>query len=241
MKKRELAPDVKTPPYFEKALPPTPPEEGSREMGPLYPFLISGGTNTERYYFIHITDITDYKFNIIPRYFSDESKYNELFPQRIKEILGSNAEAKIYCVFDWDTVYGDKSKYKKLEEKHNNFIKQFKHEISSGVVTLCPSMPCFEYWLLLHFEEYTGLLKNYSKVANRLAPHIKTYFHSSGKKLKKLLKSEKHLRDSSWVQKLCADNKLELAIERAKKSIKDSEGAHDLNKRSFTFVYKLFR
>jgi len=50
MKERELAEDIKQQQYFEAVPAPSPEEdEGTREMGPLYPFLISGGTNTERY------------------------------------------------------------------------------------------------------------------------------------------------------------------------------------------------
>lgn len=88
MEKRELAEVVEQQQYFGAAFAPSPEEdEGNREMGPLYPFLISGGTNTERYYFTHINDTTDYHFNIRPKYFADESNYTEAFPKRIKEIL----------------------------------------------------------------------------------------------------------------------------------------------------------
>ena len=60
-KERELAESVERQKYFEAAQA-SPPEqdEGARELGELYPFLISGGTNTERYYFTHINDKTDY-------------------------------------------------------------------------------------------------------------------------------------------------------------------------------------
>ena len=79
---------IKQQQYFEAVPAPSPvKDEGTREMGPLYPFLISGGTNTERYYFTHINDTTDYKFNIRPKYFADESNYTDAFPKRIKEIL----------------------------------------------------------------------------------------------------------------------------------------------------------
>jgi hypothetical protein len=47
MKERELAEDIKQQQYFEAVPAPSPvKDEGTREMGPLYPFLISGGTNT---------------------------------------------------------------------------------------------------------------------------------------------------------------------------------------------------
>ena len=82
MEKRELAEVVEQPQYFE-AVPSSSPVvgDGTRDMGPLYPFLISGGTNTERYYFTHINDTTDYKFNIFPKYFGNESSYTEIFPE----------------------------------------------------------------------------------------------------------------------------------------------------------------
>ena len=87
MTERELAEIVEQQQYFESVEAPSPEQdEGTREMGPLYPFLISGGTNTERYYFTHVNDITDYKFNIFPKYFGNESSYTEIFPERIKVI-----------------------------------------------------------------------------------------------------------------------------------------------------------
>lgn len=43
---------------------------------------------------MHINDITNYKFNIRPEYFGDESNYTESFPKKIKEILKTNNDAK---------------------------------------------------------------------------------------------------------------------------------------------------
>ena len=62
-------------------------ELGSLELRPSYPFIVSGGRNTERYYFKHVSKITDYKFNVRPEYFGDESSYVDVFPERIKKIL----------------------------------------------------------------------------------------------------------------------------------------------------------
>ena len=126
MEERELAEVVEQQQYFEAVPAPSPEEdEGTRDMGPLYPFLISGGTNTERYYFTHINDTTDYKFNIRPKYFADESNYTEAFPKRIKEILNANTDPKIFCVFDWDTIYGNDAKIR----KHGDFEKQFQAQL----------------------------------------------------------------------------------------------------------------
>ncbi len=213
-------------------------EHGTREMGILYPFIISGGKNTERFYFKHINDLTDYKFNIKPEYFADESNYTEVFPKRIREILSKNTDAKIYCVFDWDTIYADETCLK----KHDAFVEEFVDEIKNGTVVICHSMPSIEYWFLLHFEENcTELLKDYSAVSMRLAPHIKPCFSDSAPKLKKLLKMEKYLKDSTWVKNLIDNGKLEKATKYAESNINAAQANDDLENQSFSYVYKIFK
>lgn len=239
MKERTIKESVEKRPYFESVGtdPILETDGGTREMGELYPFLISGGTNTERYYFTHINDKTDYKFNIRPRYFGDESSYTESFPKRIREVLKANNDVKIFCVFDWDTIYGNETRIK----KHVTFEEEFQTEISNGIVTLCPSMPSIEYWFLLHFVDYTKFLRNYSAAANVLAPYLKPCFPNSTKPLKKLLKTEKHLKEPMWVEKLCNNGRLALAIERAEKNIKTAVDNGELEQQSYSFVYKTFK
>ena len=238
MKERELRETIEQKRFFD-AVPASPlPEqdEGKRDMGPLYPFLISGGRNTERWYFVHINDITDYKFNIIPKYFGDESNYTEVFPKRIKGILEKNIDAKVYCVFDWDTIFNDNDNL----AKHKAFENEIQADIDNGKVILCPSMPSIEYWFLLHFQNYTELIKTNGNAIGILAPHIKTWF-SSDKKLSKILKSKKHIKSPHWVENLCADGKLELAIQRAENNINTAKENNDLDNQSYTYVYKLFK
>lgn len=242
MEERELAEVIEQQQYFE-AMPASSPQEspekdeGTRDMGPLYPFLISGGTNTERYYFTHINDTTEYKFNIRPEYFGNESNYPEVFPEKIRKIIKNNVGAKVFCVFDLDTVYCNKTN----QDRHNDFVECIKDEINSGSVILCPSMPSIEYWFLLHFEDKTDLLKNYRAISNILAPYIKPCFADPTKNLKKLLKQEKYLQDSTWVKNLCSDGKLDAAIERAEDNIKSAEEAGELKNQSYSYVYKAFK
>ena len=105
MKKRELADTVEQQYFDSSSTIPLKEDDGTRDIVPLLPFIISGGSNTERYYFTHISDTTKYKFHIKPEYFGDESNFTEIFPQRIERILERNADAKIFCVFDWDSIY----------------------------------------------------------------------------------------------------------------------------------------
>ena len=240
MEKRVLAEAVEQPRYFE-AVPDSSLEErdGTRDMGPLYPFLISGGTNTEHYYFLHINDITDYKFNIFPKYFGNESGYTKLFPERIKDIIKNNAGAKVFCVFDLDTVFSNETN----QEKHKTFEKKLRQEIANGSVVLCPSMPSIEYWFLLHFENRTQLIKTCGRTMQKLlAPYMMPFFqNTNGKKLLSVLKSEEFVKDSGWVVKLCENGKLDDAIQRAENNIKAAETARDLDSQSYSYVYLLFK
>lgn len=227
--------EIETGSYFDKGTETPEVETGTREMYPLAPFVISGGKNTERYYFTHLNDVTDYKFNIRPRYFGDESNYVEMFPLRIHDILKKNADAAIFCVFDMDAIHKDG-----LISRHDEFVASLKNEIDRGNVVLCPSMPSFEYWLLLHFINYTGYLKDFPKVAGVLAPYLKPYFSTTASSFKKLLKNKKHLKDPEWVEKLLEGGKLELAIERARAIYKQIVQSGDFTEKSYTLVYLIF-
>ena len=204
MKERDLGESGEQKRFFETVdVPSTGQDEGTRDMTPVLPFVVSGGQNTERYYFIHISNLTDYKFKIVPEYFGDESNYTEVFPKRIKGILEKNTDAKIFCVFDWDTIFDNDDNL----NKHKAFESEIQTDIDNGSVILCPSMPSIEYWFLLHFENHTQLIKTNGNAIGFLAPHIKSWF-ASDKKLSRILKSEKYIQSPQWVEKLCQDGKL---------------------------------
>ncbi len=227
--------DFEVHPYFEKGDETPGTDTGTRDMYPLAPFVVSGGRNTERYYFTHINDLTDYKFNIRPRYFGDESDYVKKFPLRVHDILEKNADAVVFCVYDMDAIYRDG-----LLERHEEFVASLKEEIAKGNVILCPSMPSFEYWLLLHFINYTSYLRDFPRVAGELAPYLKPYFPLPSSSFKKLLKSEKHLKDPVWVEKLLEDDKLKLATERARLIHQQMASSGDISEKSYTLVYLIF-
>lgn len=224
--------------YFKGEPIPITGEEGTREMNPLYPFIISGGRNTERYYFKHISENEDtpYKFNIKPEYFGNESQYTVRFSEIVDEILQKNGEdARIFCVFDMDTIIGNKTR--------ENSLKAFEKRVR-GKATLCPSMPSIEYWFLLHFEDYCELMKGWKEISRRLAPYIRqcfSYQNIKGVKLKDLLKKEEYVKDKRWVAALCKDGKLELAVSRAEKNIVAALDAGTLKNQSYSFVYLIFK
>lgn len=213
-------------------------DKGTREMAPLAPFIISGGKNTERYYFQHISSLfAQYPFEVRPRFFGKESKYTEEFPIRIQEILREDADAKIFCVFDWDTIRGKKENLK----RHNDFVKQIKTYIDTGQIILCPSMPSFEYWFLLHFKNITRLITTCKEAAKLLNPYMKSYFSQKDINLFDVLKSEKYMEKPDWVKNLYSDSKLDTVIKRAEDNIRKAEEAGDLQNQSYSYVYKVFK
>ena len=214
-------------------------DEGVREIKPLLPFVVSGGKNTEYYYFKHLSDTTIHKFKVLPEYFGNEASYPEEFPKRISIILKDNPDAKIFCVFDFDTVYGNKAN----QEKHTRFESSIDNEIANGSVVLCPSMPSIEYWFLLHFENRTQLIKTCGKTMQKLLePYMLPYFPDpNGKRLLNILKSEEFVEAPDWVIKLCENGKLDDAIQRAESNVNSAKAAGNLKKQSYSFVYLLFK
>ncbi|MBP5368925.1 MAG: RloB domain-containing protein [Bacteroidales bacterium] len=237
MMERIIRDSVEEMPYFASKLEQRD-LEGYRDMNPLFPFIISGGSNTERWYFNHISSKTNYKFNIYPQFFGNEANYTEEFPIRINKILRLHSDAVIYCVFDWETIHNDNSKEKPLLKKHQIFKNKLK---GNSNVILCPSMPCIEYWFLLHFKNTTRLIKSCKNVCGQLADVMKDCFDNPNIKFSKLLKQNKYLEDSSWVEKLCANGKLQLAIQRAEDNIQNALASNDLENQSFSFVYIIFK
>ena len=59
--------------------------------------------------------------------------------------------------------------------------------------------------------------------------------------MKKLLKTKKYLIDPTWVENLCAEGKLALAIERAEKNIETAVADGMLKNQSYSYVYKVFK
>ncbi len=188
-------------------------------------FIISGGESTELWYFRHLTRLTYYKFEIEPKYFGNESGYHNDFPKIIKSILRNSPNAKVFCVFDFDTI-----KFDKANQKHyQDFLKSIKDYISNGSVEICVTMPSFEYWFLLHFENYKNLLKTCDDTIKRLKKYIPDYS-----------KNSKQLSNPQWVADLCADGKLGKTIKLSRVNIEKALQDGILDEQSYSYVWKVF-
>lgn len=238
MAKRKLAKETKSKKhFFTRPTSHAGMDEGNRDLFPSLPYIISGGEVTERYYFINVSKETDNKFKVVPEFFGNESGFVQEFPKSIRKIIGKDATAKIFCVFDWDTIYGNQTNM----AKYDSFVRKIQRYIDDGNVILCPSMPSFEYWFMLHFKDITRLVKTCEEMAKLLRPHMMSYFSKKNVDLFKVLKSRQYMENSAWVKNLCADGKLDAAIKRAEKNITDAKAHGDLDEHSYSYVYKVFK
>ncbi|MBR5941068.1 MAG: RloB domain-containing protein [Neisseriaceae bacterium] len=122
-----------------------------------------------------------------------------------EEIQKKNPFSKIFCVFDKDK-----------HETYNETVKELKKLSNDSVweTALINSVPCFEYWCLLHFKYVRTLFPIYEgkdgvskPVIEKLKEHIPEY--------------EKGKNDKNIFQQLY--NNLPFAIKHAKQSLKDAE------------------
>lgn len=165
-------------------------------------YLVGEGI-TEQYYFTHLRKLYNLKYKIQPRFFGNTSI------KAIDEVVNQlvSADMFVICVFDLDTSERDK----KEKEKLDKFISCYK---DCENVIICTSLPSIEYWFLIHYKDTNKYFNTSKEVERELINHIKNY-----EKTKKFLEKEK------WVKDLCTNNKIETAIERAKKN-KTKQGSY---------------
>jgi hypothetical protein len=132
--------------------------------------------------------------------------------KKIEDLLRS--DVFVICVFDADVSSRNESERKRLEQLQNKY-RNHKN------LLFCTSLPSIEFWFLLHCVDTGRYFKDAKEVELALRKYIQEY-----EKTAIFLEKEK------WVRNLCSDNKLALAIQRARKYGEDA-GA-------YSNVYKVF-
>lgn len=155
---------------------------------------IVGEGITEQYYFSHIKKIFGFHCAIKPRFFGNTSIPE--MRKKIEELL--HGDIFVICVFDADVAAHNESERKKLEQLQNKYRK-------NKNLLFCNSLPSIEYWFLLHHEHTNRYFKDAKAAENALKRYINDYE-----------KTAQFLGKEKWVQDLCSENKLSLAIERSK-------------------------
>jgi hypothetical protein len=178
------------------------------------PIVIIGEGLTEQYYFKHLRSLYNYHYTIKP-YFFGTTSLKEM-DSKICEVIESCGIA--VCVFDADVSERNEVEMKKLEQLHK------KYDQKKNVI-ICDSLPSIEYWFLLHYCNTNKYFKDSKSVEKELRKFIAQY-----EKKKVFLEKEK------WVSDLCADGKLQKAIERTNLFGKNGESYSNIHK-----VFELLR
>ena len=172
---------------------------------------------TERWYFNHLRTVMGYRYDCKPRFFTHQS-YQEM-RKLIDWVLQNDGIA--VCVCDADITLTNPEERKRLEEMKKTYASE------EGRVFICDSMPSIEFWFLLHYLETSKQFQTSDEVAHVLRRYMPTF-----------QKHNTFLEKLQWVKDLCADDKLQLAYNRAEALSKNPEAT------SYSNIYtaiKLFK
>lgn len=157
---------------------------------------------TEWYYFHDLkhTEKLPYQLNpSLPKH----SDYQEIFA-KARQLIFEGYD-QVYCVIDLDVINS-------LEEKPQAQYKKAKKKILKiPDVFIFETMPCTEYWFLLHYKEYsTRIYPDYGSLARELQQLLKGYEKSEAyfrkNKIYQTLKESGDLdKARSNAQRLCAE------------------------------------
>ncbi|MDR3185144.1 MAG: RloB family protein [Prevotellaceae bacterium] len=166
---------------------------------------IVGEGITEQYYFTHVKRLFGFHCTLKPRFFDKKNTSIAGMKKKIEELLRD--DITVICVFDADVPTRDESEKKKLEQLQNKYR-------NNKNLLFCDSFPSIEYWFLLHYKNTNRHFNDAKAAEVALKKHINDY-----EKTTQFLEKEK------WVCDLCAEDKLNKAIERAK-SYKPGHGSY---------------
>jgi hypothetical protein len=170
----------------------------TRKIRLRFKYAVLGDGQTEHYYFKHLKEIKDYKYSLRPSFFANISLHEA--EQIIDELLNSGIN-KVIFITDYDTVVNQNT-----ELQFNAFTRKYS---SVKEVLILETMPSIEFWFLLHFQYTTHSFLNASEAEIVLKRHIPNYH-----------KKVAYLKESRWVKELCSNDKMNIAVNNARKGLK---------------------
>lgn len=126
-------------------------------------FLIVGEGETEFYYFSKWKDFLRSK-GVLIDFAPDLPKHSDWY--HIFQKASETSHEHTYCLIDLDRIKSGEDLFK---------YRKKKREMEKTGITILESMPCIEYWFLLHFERTTNSITDCSHFENRLKQHIPNY------------------------------------------------------------------
>lgn len=134
---------------------------------------IVGEGESEFYYFSHLRDTKKYNFKLTPDLPKHtKSDYESIFKRADK--LKNDGYDMVFCVIDYDTILEEKQK------GNANYIQKYekaKKELEKkDEIFIIETMPCLEYWFLLHYTTYsTRVYLSYKAVVPVLKKYLPNY------------------------------------------------------------------
>lgn len=111
---------------------------------------VVGEGATEWHYISSFNKVENYKVSIRPS-LPKKSTYSEIF-NKAKQLINQGYD-RAYCLIDLDVCCEDMVSYQK-------YLKEKKSIEKNKNIKVFETMPCIEYWFLLHFTSYSS--KKYS-------------------------------------------------------------------------------
>lgn len=167
-------------------------------------YAVLGDGQTEQYYLEHLKKVKGFKYIIRPRLF--KSVTIEQADKLIQEMLKEGYDMVIYFT-DYDTIMSqDKT------AKYNTIVAKYRKRTD---VLICESMPSIEFWLLLHYIKTTRNFQNAGEVLKELKKYLPEFS-----------KETSFLDKQKWVEDLCSQGKLAIAMTNASEILAEKELEH---------------
>lgn len=127
----------------------------------------------------------------------------------------------VYCVFDLDRILSN--------EKENEEYSKLKNQNRKNIgITFFESMPCFEFWFLLHFKYSTKQHESCSTCVDDLKKYIHDYD-----------KNREYQRKSQFYSLMKENGKLKIAMENSKRIYDESNNEITNGSQSYSMMHIL--
>lgn len=132
---------------------------------------------------------------------------------------------EVWCVFDKDDF---------KDSDFNSAITKAK----ANKLKVAYSIQAFEYWLILHFDDHQGARMNRNEYNDKINELLQPYkIQYDGKKSKKI--SDEFFALLNGIDEKTNENRMKLAIKRAKRNYNDFPHINIAKEESSTTVFKL--
>lgn len=185
-------------------------------------FAIIGEGETEWYYFNRLNRHENYSFKVKPE-LPYTSHWSGIIDKAVDE--SQNPYDRIFCVLDVDDIIADQKEYQRYKTRVSGLQKKKK----TRKITMIETMPCIEYWFLLHYRTSfsTKEYQSFSELKHDLLKAIPDYE-----------KKITYFKKCDFYKKVTNDHNLENAMRYAR-MLEDRHKDSDSRTFPYSDIFKL--